>query len=119
MSDLVQRSGLTLVEGAPFFVSNPALSTTVVEFALADATDPLVIARRVVVTNGSTTNTVGFTYATSAPTAFTADYNATTGLCFHVPPGDAREFTLSGPLKLYVVASAAGTAVNVASWSLR
>ncbi len=119
MADIYARSGFTLVEGAPFFDSNPALGTTVEEFTLADVDNALVLARRVVVVNGSATNTIGVTWGLSAPTAFTADYNATTGLCLHIPPGDAREFTLSANLKLFVVASGAGTQVNVASWSLR
>jgi O-glycosyl hydrolase len=118
MSDTNERTGYGVLEGPASYTSSPALSTTVVEITLpATASGAAPLARRVVLTNGSASATIGWVDSPTVPAAFTSDYNATTGMCAHIPPLGQQEFTIDGTKRLFVVASAAATSFNCAVYT--
>ena len=113
MSNINERTGFGLLEGPASYTSSPALGTTVTEITLpATASGAPPVARRVVLTNGSSSATIGWVDSPTVPAAFTSDYVALTGNCAHIPPLGQQEFTIDGTKRLFVVASAAATSFN-------
>lgn len=117
MSTINERVGFGVLEGVGTYYNNASLGTTADKVTLAAETSayPLV-AIKVVITNGSTTQVIAWARVAkgaAAPT-MTATYDTNTKQV--ALPGTAHILAISPDEDLWVVADGAGAKVNVGSY---
>lgn len=111
---------LDLIAASPATIyNNPGLGTTLVKFGDASSASPGVAVRLLQLTNKSTSQYVAFMPSSAAsPTAFVASAGgiiaATEGI--NVGPGSSYFLNLKSSVSLWIVASAASTAVQIVAY---